>query len=106
MKLILAIVSREDANTVAKHLSESGFYATKLATTGGFMKIGNTTFLIGLEDEKVQPALSIIEKYAHRRADQAIHTDYLSNTQYHQPVSVAAGGATVFVIDVEQFFKV
>ena len=105
MKLILAIVNSEDANSVSKHLSESGFYTTKLATTGGFLKAKNTTFLIGVEDSRVQPAIKVIEKYAHRRTDSSSNMQYPAAVQYSHPVSVSAGGATVFVMDVEQFIK-
>lgn len=53
MKMILAIVSHDDAHTVSKVLVKNNFYATKLASTGGFLRKGNTTFMIGCDDELV-----------------------------------------------------
>ena len=53
MKLILAIVSNDDSGAVSSALTRGGFSVTKLATTGGFLMAGNTTFISGVEDEKV-----------------------------------------------------
>ena len=53
MKLILAIVNNDDSGAVSSALTRGGFSVTKLATTGGFLKALNTTFITGLEDEKV-----------------------------------------------------
>ena len=51
MKLILAIVNNEDSAIAASALTKEGFLVTKLSTTGGFLMVGNTTFLIGTEEE-------------------------------------------------------
>ena len=60
MKLIIAIVSNDDANKVQSELTKNGFSITKLATTGGFLMSGNTTLICGTQDEKVDKAISII----------------------------------------------
>ncbi|WP_297214549.1 cyclic-di-AMP receptor, partial [uncultured Flavonifractor sp.] len=48
MKLVLAIINHDDANTVTQSLTKKGFSSTKLATTGGFLMAGNVTILIGV----------------------------------------------------------
>ena len=53
MKLIYAIVNNDDAHSVSSSLTQAGFQATKLASTGGFLMAGNTTFLICSEDDKI-----------------------------------------------------
>ena len=53
MKLILAIVSNDDASAVSAALTKNNFYMTRLATTGGFLRAGNTTIIVGTEDELV-----------------------------------------------------
>ena len=63
MKMITAIINRKDALEVCDSLTESGFFFTKLSTTGGFLKAGNTTLLIGTEDEKVDEVFSKIQFY-------------------------------------------
>lgn len=59
MKLILAILSNDDSPVASNALNKNGFSVTKLATTGGFLRAGNTTLIIGCEDEKwKQPLIS------------------------------------------------
>ncbi len=62
MKLILAILSNEDSSTANHLLNKNGFQVTKLATTGGFLRAGNTTLMIGCEDEQVEEAMGLIEE--------------------------------------------
>ena len=62
MKLIIAIVNDEDAIDVIELLNEKGYRVTKLATTGGFLKSGNTTLMIGIEADKVDAVLGVIEE--------------------------------------------
>ncbi len=50
MKLILAIVSNDDSGAVSSALTREGYSVTKLATTGGFLMAGNTTFIAGVDD--------------------------------------------------------
>lgn len=64
MKLIFAIVSNDDSSKVAKHLTSHKFSVTKLATTGGFLMAGNTTFIIGTEDDKVDEVIAIIGRHS------------------------------------------
>ena len=67
MKLILAIVSNDDSAKVSSALTKNHFSVTKLATTGGFLLSGNTTFLIGTEDEKVDEVITIIADHSKKR---------------------------------------
>ena len=57
MKMIIAIVQDDDALDLVDELTERNFRVTKLATTGGFLKSGNTTLLMGVEKEKVEEIL-------------------------------------------------
>lgn len=109
MKLIIAIVQDEDANRLVGKLMEEGFGATKLATTGGFLRSGNTTLLTGVEDDKLQTAMDIIERTCKSRTQMApVHTPMPGTAGMYvpaYPVQVTVGGATVFVLDIEQFHK-
>ncbi len=106
MKLILAIVNDDDAASVSAALNKAGISATKLATTGGFLKAGNTTFLIGLEDQRVEEAMEIIGTHARKRT-QVVQDSFLygNYSNASMPLEITVGGATVFVVDVEQFRK-
>lgn len=103
MKLIFAIVNKDDSNTVSTALTKAGVSVTKLATTGGFLQAGNTTFLVGTEDERVDDVLAIIEKHCKKRT-QVIPGNTYGTTAYASfPVEVTVGGATVFVTNIERF---
>lgn len=106
MKMLLAIINSDDAHSVMNHLMEDGFQITKLATTGGFLRAGNVTILVGLEDERLEGAMNIIRKYSNTRK-QIIPTTANLGVGFHpaMPVEVTVGGATVFVLNVEQFEK-
>lgn len=106
MKLIYAIVGRDDSHAVATALTKSGFSVTKLSTTGGFLKVGNTTFLIGVEDEKVDEAVEIISKYCRKRTQVLPDTSVYGGDYMSVPIEVTVGGATIFVTDVTRFEKI
>lgn len=109
MKLIIAIVQDEDSNRLVSALMEEGFGVTKLATTGGFLRAGNTTLMIGVEDEKVPSAMGVIEKICKSRRQMTAATSSMMGSAggaySHYPIEVTVGGATVFVLSVEQFIK-
>ena len=106
MKLILAIVSNDDSSMLIRGLNKESYQVTKLATTGGFLRAGNTTLLIGCEAEKVQRAIEIIGKYSSQREELVPNTaGYDMGAFSTYPVKVTVGVATVFVLDVEQFLK-
>ncbi len=106
MKLVMAIVSNEDANKVIKTLIKENFFVTKLATTGGFLMSGNTTVIIGVQEEMLDRCIQVISETSRRRTKlvpNAISSEFgiFSST----PVEVQVGGATIFVMDVDQFIK-
>lgn len=109
MKLITAIVQDADAHRLIATLTGKGFGTTKLATTGGFLREGNTTLLIGVEENKLDDALDIIKEVCKRRSQissASVSSPSAASAYVPYPVEVTVGGATIFVQDVEQFIKV
>jgi uncharacterized protein YaaQ len=109
MKLIIAIVQDEDASRLIGNLMSEGFSVTKLATTGGFLRAGNTTLLLGVADDRLDAATAVIEKVCKSRKQIATSPSPVagsSGVYMPYPVEVMVGGATMFVLDVEQFKKV
>lgn len=107
MKLVLAIINHDDANTVTQNLTKGGFSSTKLATTGGFLMSGNVTILIGVDEEKVQEVIDIIREFSHSRKQMIPTTTEMGYGYYpSMPVEVTVGGATIFVVDIERFERV
>lgn len=110
MKLIIAIVQDEDASRLVNSLMKEGFSVTKLATTGGFLRAGNTTLLVGVDDDKLKAVMNVIEHVCKSRKQVATAPTSMPGmsgvyASPSYPVEVTVGGATVFVLTVEQFVK-
>jgi uncharacterized protein YaaQ len=106
MKLIIAVVQDKDSNRLSNALVKAEFRATKLASTGGFLKAGNTTFFIGTDDEKIEEVLDIIKKNCKAREQLVAPVSPMggnADSYVPYPVEIQVGGATVFVVPVEQF---
>ena len=107
-KLILAIVHDEDGSRVLENLNKSGFRVTRLSSSGGFLRAGNTTLVIGTEEDKVDEAVQLIKNSSKSRK-QIIDTssmganNSMGGVYMPYPVEVTVGGATIFVLDVDRF---
>lgn len=92
MKLIITVVQNKDADDVVDALVSAEFRATRFASTGGFLRRGNTTIMIGVQDHQVDQVLDIIRDVARRQAE---------------PIEGSEGtqtaAATVFVLDLEEY---
>lgn len=108
MKLILAIVQNRDADGATEALTTATYYVTRLASTGGFLHEGNTTLLMGVEDERVDGALRVLRENCHRRRHYTPMplVGAESGFDLHGHIEVEVGGATVFVLDVERFEQI
>lgn len=109
MKLIMAIVQDDDASDLIDVLTEGGFRVTKLATTGGFLKAGNTTLMIGVDEKDVDKVLKTIEDQCKTRNEIITSPSPVAGTNgVYVPynVQVEVGGATIFVVDVDKFIKI
>ena len=100
MKLLIAIVNNDDSAVVSSALTKEGY-------TGGFLMVGNTTFLIGADDDKVAKAKEIIKEYSQRRMHTVASTAAFGSGLAEGDLGseVAVGGAIVFVLDVESVEK-
>lgn len=109
MKMVIAIVQDSDSVDLVDDLNDNGFRVTKLATTGGFLKSGNTTLMIGVEAEKVSEVVNIVKGVCKKRDEVSVSPASLasgSDSFVQYPIKVEVGGATIFVIDVDQFIRV
>lgn len=106
MKLLIAIINNDDSHRILNAIGRAGLYATKLSTSGGFLRSGNLTLIMGVEDERVDEALDILRRNCSKREETttpipAFADDMISSI----PVKITVGGAVVFVLDVDQFHK-
>lgn len=106
MKLVVAIVSKEDAEKSVSALTKAEFRATRIDSVGGFLKEKNSTILIGVEVKKVKEVIDILGKAAKSHKETLAPTPTMSGAGEFvmaDPVDVSVGGVTVFVVDVDQF---
>jgi len=87
MKLIIAIVRDSDAGPVIEQLVTEGHRVTRVASTGGFLRRGNVTLLIGTEEQRVEPVIDILRDTC-------------------APPEPGQNRATVFVVDAPHFEQV
>ena len=106
MKLVVAVIHDRDQKRCSEALLKSGFKFTKIASTGGFLREGNVTMLIGADEEDVDGLMGLLNEASHMREQ---YVNVLPpeaspvGTFLTSPVKVQVGGAIAFVIDVERF---
>ncbi|SHH31158.1 Uncharacterized protein YaaQ [Anaerosphaera aminiphila DSM 21120] len=105
MKLVISIVQDVDADNLIEEITKADFRVTKMSSSGGFLKSGNTTLLIGVEDEGVDNVLAIIRNNCkEREITKVVQTMNIPGQAIiPTPITVKVGGATAFVLDVEEF---
>ncbi len=109
MKMIVAIVQDEDLDKLIETLTEESISSTSLPSSGGFLREGNTTLLIGIDEDRVDEVIALIKQECKSRTKitaTPITTGWISTVYNPQVIEVPVGGATIFVLDVEQFKKI
>lgn len=108
MKLIIAVVQDKDSPRLVESLIRGGYSATKLASTGGFLREGNSTVLIGVDDAEIDKVLEVIKKTCRAREQLVTPVTPVGPGESYvpYPVGVVVGGATVFIVPVERFLKI
>ncbi len=106
MKLVVAIVHNEDAGALVDGLLEREYRATRLHSSGGFLKQSNATIIVGVDDNKVDEILEIVRENCTSRT-QVVNPmpPIMEPGEFFMPypLEVEVGGATVFVLPVERF---
>ena len=105
MKLLITIVQDEDANRLMDCLNKEGFQFTKISSTGGFLREGSTTLLIGVKKDKMDRILSLVKETSCAReyqVDVPVSVAAMGGAQPFPPTRVTSGGAVIFIMDVEK----
>jgi uncharacterized protein YaaQ len=105
MKLVVAIVQDYDTDRLLRAITEAGLSATRIASTGGFLRTGNTTVLMGIADGELARCLALVSQTCGARV-QRVADEYLTDlAEWSAPGidEVRIGGAVVFVIRVARF---
>lgn len=108
MKLVIAIVQDYDTDRLLRAITGAGLRATRIASTGGFLRMGNTTIMLGVGDEDVAGCLALIGRTCSSRVERA-PAELIEEHGYFGPGTVAEvtiGGAVVFVMNIERFVRI
>jgi uncharacterized protein YaaQ len=108
MKLIIAVVQDDDVDDLVERLVKEKVSSTKLASTGGFLREGNTTLMIGVEKDRVESVITIIKDICKSRKQTfttPIPPTGSAGVFIPYPIDVMVGGATIFVVDIDRFEK-
>lgn len=109
MYLMFLIIQNEDADILTRRLNNAGVRVTRLNTVGGFLARGNVTCLVGVQEDDVERVLEIVRKTCHTRKryinplPAGAEPTHLAMPAPAFPLEVIVGGATVFMIPVNQF---
>ncbi|MDB5082365.1 MAG: hypothetical protein JWP00_4289 [Chloroflexi bacterium] len=123
MKLVVAIVQNEDADDLIDGLTAAHYGATRLASTGGFLRQGNTTIIVGVPDEAVQNVLTIVAQHSQSRRHPVTNpfpdSTSISSRKSGNPLDqfinqaisgsspeIQTGRATVFVLNLDRYERV
>ena len=107
MKLLFAVIQNDDVKPLTRALIEHEISVTRISSTGGFLHGGNTTLMIGIDEDRLELVLECIKEKSSRRKTITVPSAGLpypaDNTA--MPVQITIGGATVFILDVADFKK-
>lgn len=108
MKLVVCIVHNRDKNKVTEELIKGGFKFTVIGSTGGFLREGNTTILVGVQDEELEGVRNLIQSNCQAR-EQLVNVMPFESAPpgafIPSPVKVPVGGAVLFVMNVDEFHR-
>jgi len=104
MKMIVAIIQDKDSNLFSSFLAKENIKATKVASTRGLLRAGNTTFIITVQAEQVDHVLNVIQHHGREKEHLLPVPSIMENSDCYMPLSfdVDTGGITVFVLAVER----
>ena len=102
MKLIFMIIQDSDASKLMDKLIENNIGATRISTSGGFLRRGNTSLIVGVEEEMLEKTLDIVNECCQKRIKYTMPVSAISEAYLMgSPVEVQVGGATCFIMDCE-----
>ncbi len=108
VKLVVCIVNNRDKGRLSAEMVRAGFKFTVIGTTGGFLREGNSTFLIGVEEEELPALQKIVQQHSQSREQLVNVMPFEANPPgafVPSPVKVPIGGAVIFVLNVEGFHR-
>jgi uncharacterized protein YaaQ len=107
MKIVIAVIQDYDTDTFLKAISKNNLMATRIASAGGFLRTGNTTVFLGVEDDEVPLVKRLLLEHCRLREDQTVPVDFpfVDDADFEQIYASRIGGGIAFVARVDRFEK-
>ncbi len=107
MKLLIIVVQDDDVNRLVSSLNQEKIGVTRLSSSGGFLRRGNTTILIGAQEDQIELIRDIIREKCRSRVEMMPSIPVIAQgiITASEPIEVRVGGAIYFQIDIEEFLK-
>lgn len=107
MMFVIAIVQDYDCDRLLRAVTNAGFRATRIASTGGFLRTGNTTVLMGVDEARVRECLAIIKQSCRSRVEVQVDETSPEYVEWFPAGihEVTVGGAVVFIVPVERYVQ-
>lgn len=103
MKLVIAVIQNTDSDRLRQALTEHKFQSTRLASTGGFLREGSTTYLIGVKDDEVEQVKALIAQTCRQRSKMMPMSTQFD--MYAEAIEVTVGGAVIFVVPLDELSR-
>jgi uncharacterized protein YaaQ len=109
MKLVIAVIQGTDAEGLLEAITERGFRATQINSSGGFLRESNVTLLIGVQEQDVPEVQNLVRQNCHSRTRFVNPLmPFIEPGEYYvpNPIEVLVGGATMFVVSIERYERI
>ncbi len=106
MKLLIVVIQDYDVGRLLSALSEAKIGATRIASAGGFLRTGNTTVLIGVDDDRLGAAIGLFQETCRRRATSTVADADMAGVEAYDVAESRIGGGVAFVAPVERFERI
>jgi len=105
MKLIIAVINKDDKELTEKRLTEKHYMLTEIGTTGGFLKQKNVSLMLCIPDDSLPEVLDILKRTAGRRMTKAFYTTSTMHGSLSDEYQTEIGGCAVFIMDSARMEK-
>ena len=108
MKLVLAVIQKEDEDALSDALEQNSIGATRIGSSGGFLRASNVTLMIAVEDARLESVLGLMRQHCKRRTRHLnpMLPSLEARERFLGSVPIEVGGATVFVLNLERMEKI
>jgi uncharacterized protein YaaQ len=108
MKLVVAVVHDLDADPLFRSLAAAGMRATRIGSSGGYLRNANATVFIGIENDRLRECVEIVDRICRRRVHRVPSgaVPEFADVELESIAPVQQGGGVLFVMPVERFVRI